>query len=446
MKQEYNRNITISNKYDYSKYYLCAKINLNNTSLNLSVTAIIEIKTYTGTKDLYFLKLSKRDVVEFSEIHRESQYKLAVYKSSDNNIYLFFSPVACTISIEHTDNSNIFYFYNKSSTNIKEDTSEFLFAKPYNSFPVYNSYENIEANVLYEIQFSANTPFIWIYAGSYNKILYKLKWIISREEGLQGKNDYLLEGMLDCYFTIYKKRDEEGNITNIYIKYLDNAQPTYVFDCNFNKINIFKTDENEESLEKVKYLYNRGSSLPTDLLGKYSGYEGFLYYHIGNKILSVWQNGVFTNIDGTSQDKVRLVYSKEHFENNIKEGLLFVVMNDIDLEGNVLTLPNESSICFRNTVIKNGTLKGYNVTIYNHFNKEDNNIVIDGTFYDYNGISIGIKESGTFQEKPKNSDNIPIGFSYFCTDKQATEGAADGIMIYHKGNNIWVDALGREIS
>ena len=35
---------------------------------------------------------------------------------------------------------------------------------------------------------------------------------------------------------------------------------------------------------------------------------------------------------------------------------------------------------------------------------------------------------------------------YFCTDKQTTEGASNGIMIYHKGNNVWVDALGRVVS
>ena len=47
---------------------------------------------------------------------------------------------------------------------------------------------------------------------------------------------------------------------------------------------------------------------------------------------------------------------------------------------------------------------------------------------------------GTFQDKPNNPI---IGFAYFCTDKKTSEGTTDGIMIYHKGNNVWVDALGR---
>lgn len=52
------------------------------------------------------------------------------------------------------------------------------------------------------------------------------------------------------------------------------------------------------------------------------------------------------------------------------------------------------------------------------------------------------KESGIFNNKPENVD---IGFSYFCTDRRTTEGTANGITIYHKGNNVWVDALGRVV-
>lgn len=48
--------------------------------------------------------------------------------------------------------------------------------------------------------------------------------------------------------------------------------------------------------------------------------------------------------------------------------------------------------------------------------------------------------SGLFENKPKNPS---VGTLYFCTDRQTAEGATDGIVIYHKGGNIWVDALGR---
>ena len=58
-------------------------------------------------------------------------------------------------------------------------------------------------------------------------------------------------------------------------------------------------------------------------------------------------------------------------------------------------------------------------------------------------FKVPFPKSGTFASRPINS---PIGFKYFCTDKQTSEGATNGIMIYHKGNNVWVDALGRVIS
>lgn len=63
------------------------------------------------------------------------------------------------------------------------------------------------------------------------------------------------------------------------------------------------------------------------------------------------------------------------------------------------------------------------------------------------GSTISVKNYGTFDEKPQ-SDNIYIGFRYFCTDRQSIEQKATnhnlkGIEIIYKGNNVWVDALGR---
>lgn len=51
--------------------------------------------------------------------------------------------------------------------------------------------------------------------------------------------------------------------------------------------------------------------------------------------------------------------------------------------------------------------------------------------------------SGTFTNKPTGVD---IGYAYFCTDRQTTEGTTNGIMIYYKGGDVWVDALGRVVS
>lgn len=67
------------------------------------------------------------------------------------------------------------------------------------------------------------------------------------------------------------------------------------------------------------------------------------------------------------------------------------------------------------------------------------------TWEEEDGATAGVNRSGTFAEKPAASD-IYVGFKYFCTDKQTAEGQTNGIEIIHKGNDVWVDALGRVVS
>lgn len=70
----------------------------------------------------------------------------------------------------------------------------------------------------------------------------------------------------------------------------------------------------------------------------------------------------------------------------------------------------------------------------------------DGSrFSEYDSAVAGVSRSGVFANKPASSD-IYVGFRYFCTDKQTTEGATNGIEIIHKGSDVWVDALGRTVS
>ena len=69
----------------------------------------------------------------------------------------------------------------------------------------------------------------------------------------------------------------------------------------------------------------------------------------------------------------------------------------------------------------------------------------DGSsFREFDGAKAGVLRKGTFEDKPSSSD-IYIGFKYFCTDKQTIEGVTNGIEIIHKGNDVWVDALGRVV-
>lgn len=80
----------------------------------------------------------------------------------------------------------------------------------------------------------------------------------------------------------------------------------------------------------------------------------------------------------------------------------------------------------------------YNNGVYKIYKK--------GKWYDNYGLISGTPTFGTFANKPTTyANNIPIGFAYFCTDKQTAEGESNGTMIYHKDNNVWVDALGRVV-
>lgn len=64
-------------------------------------------------------------------------------------------------------------------------------------------------------------------------------------------------------------------------------------------------------------------------------------------------------------------------------------------------------------------------------------------WYTFDGEMYNIRRNGLFSQRPNNPQ---VGFAYFCTDKQTSEGSTNGIVIYHKGDNVWVDALGRVIS
>lgn len=80
------------------------------------------------------------------------------------------------------------------------------------------------------------------------------------------------------------------------------------------------------------------------------------------------------------------------------------------------------------------------------YNTKDNIPVWwDGaSFRSSDGAIAGVKISGKFSEKPKAA-NIYVGFRYFCTDRQTVEGRTNGIEIIHKGNDVWVDVLGRVV-
>jgi len=75
-------------------------------------------------------------------------------------------------------------------------------------------------------------------------------------------------------------------------------------------------------------------------------------------------------------------------------------------------------------------------------------IWFNGTVWiESDGVISGTLRAGSFASRPTVASNlIYVGFEYFCTDKQTSEGTVNGIPIYHKGANVWVDSLGRVVS
>ena len=81
-----------------------------------------------------------------------------------------------------------------------------------------------------------------------------------------------------------------------------------------------------------------------------------------------------------------------------------------------------------------------------YFSTENNiPLFFNGTQWVTSDGNPNINRSGTFESKPTSEQGIKVGFAYFCTNRQTSEGSTNGIMIYYKGDNIWVDALGRVV-
>lgn len=111
------------------------------------------------------------------------------------------------------------------------------------------------------------------------------------------------------------------------------------------------------------------------------------------------------------------------FQEDINEpNTIYEIRYDFDLNGQEITIPEECVLKFEGGTLSNGKVN------YNDCK------IID---------IVNINTYGLFNNKPTEEQGISVGFAYFCTDKQTSEGSTNGIMIYHKGNNIWVDALGR---
>lgn len=147
---------------------------------------------------------------------------------------------------------------------------------------------------------------------------------------------------------------------------------------------------------------------------------------------------IYNSIIDINNTKLKCSSKNITFINNIIKGV-----ND-NKNNSFIDIPISSNIIALNNIIKDG----YEAFIDGNINNKSTltylpitNIKITNYPKSINITYINnINIFGLFVDKPVNSS---IGFAYFCTDKQTPEGTTNGITIYHKGNNVWVDALGR---
>lgn len=112
-------------------------------------------------------------------------------------------------------------------------------------------------------------------------------------------------------------------------------------------------------------------------------------------------------------------------QNMISEpNTIYEIRYDYDLQGQEITIPDNCILKFEGGSINNGVINYNNCKVVNY----------------------SINNSGTYDNKPLPNQGISVGFGYFCTDKQTLEGTTNGIMIYYRGEGVWVDALGRVVS
>lgn len=228
-----------------------------------------------------------------------------------------------------------------------------------------------------------------------------------------------------------------------------------------NKIISAPGNNSYSILDNRAYTGNSISINSNDLI--MSSGIGFIYSRINN--VSVVKNNITDNTSNTqivsrfvSNNNVQFIDNtfnkKPYFYSNASEPIVYlaIISNNIytTLSNKTLLGSKVTSLLICNNIFSGDNsryneiqLKGNdtvsNYIIKNNFLNQFNNIAT------FDGLPAGISRYGTFALKPSPSD-IYVGFRYFCTDRQTTEGATNGIEIIHKGNDVWVDALGRVVS
>lgn len=245
-----------------------------------------------------------------------------------------------------------------------------------------------------------------------------------------------------------------------------------------NSLNALCTTTRTADFESSAFIDTKISSIIVRFWGKignilpriyiWDSYNELNITRVGiNKNYAVYNNGNYVKyIDGTNigeaaisdlniksdaalTDKINslnTLNSSPVLISKQSEGNLWLYKNKalFNLDGTRATLVHAGSTANRpeHTIDNKSLTKG---TIYRDTDICKTIIWNGNKWVEEDGATPGVKRSGAFSDKPIATD-IYVGFKYFCTDKQTVEGATDGIEIIHKGNNVWVDALGRVVS
>ena len=260
--------------------------------------------------------------------------------------------------------------------------------------------------------------------GSVN-ILPIINPIIPTKEGLDIYNDgkKLLVKYADGKPYIQLK-DSYNVIFSFYTETSKDFHWVKLFKFNYNEINV------------ISFIYN--------------GYTKITYYSEYDKIAPNYVSDPLPEFriikKGSSKYiycKLKAPYDKLFVEDSVIGGEWFGVIYDKNVDYTEIEELKNSTKC----VVFNESDSNIRNGIFLTNSSRDLFFSKSGSFYKIEAFKYNVLKSGTFDQKPTSSEHsIQVGFAYFCTDRQTTEGSNNGIMIYHKGNDIWVDALGRVVS
>ena len=232
-----------------------------------------------------------------------------------------------------------------------------------------------------------------------------------------------------------------GTIGHIYVRNYT------LHNNNFRSNNLFNV-QFEVKNEKIHFINKPNSvdGFALKLGDSYISNNMTLYYYNGNEWTTypIVPHGTYDNIK-FSLPKGAMYFAKD-LETRGNAGTILVSTGNYsfnDIFGGFYSLDSITKYKGSSSEREINTSKGFEFfdtdqgrPIWKNSEKGEN------SYIDALGNPADAKTKGTFDEKYWNAK---VGFAYYCTDRRAPENEKDGLVIYHIGNNAWVDALGRVV-